>query len=80
LPIIVTSLASVPGTANVAVIVDETDISSPVTVYVSNPDVCCCEISTRWDDHADILELIIPEMTLISTACNFSRKHHSRVQ
>lgn len=40
LPIIVASLASVPGTANVTVIVDETDISPPVAVYISNPDVC----------------------------------------
>lgn len=58
LPIIVPSLASVPGTANVAVIVDETDVSSPVAVYVSNPDICWCKVPARRDNHADVLELI----------------------
>lgn len=37
----VSSLTSVPGTTNVAIIVDETDISPPVAVYISNPDICC---------------------------------------
>lgn len=66
LPIIVASLASVPGTANVTVVVDETDISSPVAVYIRNPDVCCCKVSARRNDHANVLELTA-EMSLISS-------------
>lgn len=66
MPSIVTSLASVSGTANVTVVMDETDISPPVAVYIRNPNVCCCKVSARRDDHADVLELT-DEMYLISS-------------
>lgn len=39
LPIVVPSLASIPGTPNVAIIVDEANISPPIAVYISNPNV-----------------------------------------
>lgn len=73
LPRIVPSLASVSGTANVAVILDETDISPPIAVYISNPDVRWCKVPARRDDHTDVLELI-GEVSPISSCSHLLEK------
>jgi hypothetical protein len=49
--------ASVPGAANVAVVMHEAQIGPPVAVDVGNPDVGRLEGGDVWDDGSNRVEL-----------------------